>query len=153
MGMPASKKPKVAKSCIHCSKEFLSNNKRRVYCSSTCNTLYNRSLNPQKHRAYAARLMRERSPEKKAVAAKRKRDLRLGREYGISQEQYIKMYNEQGGKCYLCNKFTKLVIDHNHKNGKLRKLLCHHCNRGLGFLRDSHELLAAAAEYIKNIGN
>jgi len=147
--MPASKKPKVVRPCRFCKKDFLSNNIRRLYCSAKCNTFYQRSLNPAKHRAYAAQLMRQRSPEKKKKDAIRKRELRLKREYNITPDQVDLMKIEQNDKCFLCRNFVKLVVDHSHKTGKIRKLLCHHCNRGLGFFSDDADLLLLASQYVR----
>jgi len=52
--------------------------------------------------------------------------------------------------CAICKKETNLVVDHDHKTGKVRDMLCNHCNRGLGHFMDDPILLKAAAEYLKN---
>jgi len=58
---------------------------------------------------------------------------RLKKKYGITPEQRDEMFKLQNNKCYICGKKTdKLVIDHDHKTGKVRKLLCHGCNTMLG---------------------
>lgn len=41
-----------------------------------------------------------------------------------------------------------LSIDHNHQTGKVRGLLCHHCNVGLGHFKDNIELLNSALDYL-----
>ena len=43
-----------------------------------------------------------------------------------------------------------LVIDHNHKTGKVRGLLCGSCNTGIGLLKDSPDVLDAAIEYLQH---
>lgn len=57
--------------------------------------------------------------------------------YGIDRDIYMKMYKEQNGKCWICGKkyplfsngtYGTLCVDHDHKTGKVRKLLCHSCN-------------------------
>ncbi len=59
------------------------------------------------------------------------------------KEQYFKMLVEQKGCCAICKKGethpeqTFLSIDHCHKTGKVRGLLCSKCNAGIGFLQDS----------------
>jgi hypothetical protein len=81
------------------------------------------------------------------------------RNYGITDRDLAKMKEEQDNKCYICdeegfligknNNTEKLAVDHCHKTGKVRKLLCHNCNRGLGLFQDNIELLKAAAAYLK----
>lgn len=51
-------------------------------------------------------------------------------------------------QCVICGDATKLVVDHSHKTGKVRGLLCSHCNRGLGHFRDDPMLLEFAAQYL-----
>ena len=52
--------------------------------------------------------------------------------------------------CMICGRKEKLVVDHDHNSGKVRGLLCNHCNRGLGHFRDDPEVMAIAIEYINN---
>ena len=59
-------------------------------------------------------------------------------EYGITLDDYNKMFNEQKGKCSICQKHKnelnkKLYVDHDHKTNKVRGLLCKNCNVALGF--------------------
>lgn len=58
----------------------------------------------------------------------------------------------QHGLCGICGGAFKNpfdgMIDHDHRTGDLRGLLCQNCNRGLGMFRDSIELLIRAAEYL-----
>lgn len=68
------------------------------------------------------------------------------RAYGISPERYKEMLEEQGNRCALCEKGNKraMAIDHDHKTGKVRRLLCDACNLLLGSIEkdsfiDFHE--------------
>ena len=62
----------------------------------------------------------------------------LLREYDMSENDYLQMYELQKGKCLIChNKYDLLCVDHNHNNGKVRGLLCDGCNRGIGFLKEN----------------
>lgn len=78
------------------------------------------------------------------------------KKYDITEEDYWKLYEAQGGRCAICQRATgrarRLAVDHNHKTGEVRGLLCKPCNRyGLGmFARDSIELLERAANYLRN---
>ncbi|MBN1183458.1 MAG: endonuclease VII domain-containing protein [Bacteroidales bacterium] len=83
----------------------------------------------------------------------RKNDLK--RKYSITLEQYNKLYGEQNGCCKICGRHSSkfkngLAVDHNHRTGKIRGLLCNYCNRGLGKFSDSLEKLEKAVEYLKN---
>lgn len=68
--------------------------------------------------------------------------------YGIDPNILEKAFMEAKGKCAICRKKAKLVIDHNHKTGKFRGLLCGPCNKGLGFFRDNKRSLIQAIEYL-----
>lgn len=75
-------------------------------------------------------------------------------------EEYNKLREAQDNKCAICNQentmtrngseeFRQLSIDHCHASGKFRGLLCGHCNSGLGYFKDSIEILEAAIKYLK----
>lgn len=73
--------------------------------------------------------------------------------YGITLDQYNLMLDEQGGGCAICgaisNKNGKaLFVDHCHATGKVRGILCHRCNTGLGSFKDNATLVAKAAIYL-----
>jgi hypothetical protein len=77
--------------------------------------------------------------------------------YGWSPEDYAKQHKLQDGKCAICGEKPEpladgrsgLVVDHDHVSGKVRKLLCHWCNLGLGKFKDNPENLRKAASYIE----
>lgn len=74
--------------------------------------------------------------------------------YGITLDDYHKMYENQSGKCAICNDekpdYGKngLVIDHCHNKGHIRELLCSKCNKGLGHFNDDVNRLTNAMEYL-----
>jgi hypothetical protein len=77
----------------------------------------------------------------------------LKRKFGLTPEQYDLIYQAQGGKCAICQvatgKTKKLAVDHDHKTGKIRGLLCSTCNRMiLGTLRDDITALQRAIDYL-----
>ena len=87
------------------------------------------------------------------VSSQKLQDLK--HKYGVSQEDYAKRLKKQNYGCAICRvhemKLTRgLYVDHNHKTGKVRGLLCTNCNTALGMLEDSPELLTKAIEYLKN---
>ena len=74
--------------------------------------------------------------------------------YGITADQYKQMLAEQDEKCYICeshkDNFSKaLSIDHCHKTGMVRKLLCINCNRALGMLQEDIGLMKKLIEYVE----
>lgn len=74
------------------------------------------------------------------------------KQYGLTPEDYTEMFILQEGKCFICKRESKsqnLHVDHDHKTGKVRKLLCVLCNSGLGKFRDDPSLLVAAFKYLK----
>ena len=80
------------------------------------------------------------------------RNDRLQRQYSITEEQYEKISQKQGHKCAICNcrqLYQRLAVDHDHKTGMVRGLLCTNCNRGLGRFFDSVLRLRAAAAYVE----
>lgn len=70
--------------------------------------------------------------------------------YGISDEDYQALLARQGGLCGICRKKKRpLCVDHCHVTGKVRGLLCHKCNLGLGHYDDDPVLTRAATSYLE----
>lgn len=80
------------------------------------------------------------------------REARLQRLYGIGEEDYEALLSEQGGVCAICSRppgKIRLAVDHHHKSGILRGLLCSWCNyHVLGGGKDSAKLHEDAAFYL-----
>lgn len=75
--------------------------------------------------------------------------------YGITSEDFDKLYSKQLGRCAICNTHQidlnkTLSVDHCHTTGKVRGLLCMTCNAGLGMFKDNLNYLDNAFYYIKN---
>lgn len=92
------------------------------------------------------------------MAERRKRDPRmiqrhnLKANYNMTLEEWDKMLAEQNGRCGICYKIMEPpCVDHNHKTGQVRGMLCHHCNRGIGFLGDNPTTIKRAVEYLARI--
>ena len=90
--------------------------------------------------------------ERREQARERAHALRIEKTYGITKEQYKALYEAQGGCCYICRRATgktrKLSVDHDHKTGYVRGLLCRPCNGMLGHLRDDPEAAHRAFYYL-----
>lgn len=90
--------------------------------------------------------------------------IKLKNRYGITIEEYYEIYEKQGGVCSICkNKETsidkktmktkRLSVDHDHKTGVVRGLLCINCNHALGRFKDDITIMESAISYIKNGGS
>jgi nitrate/TMAO reductase-like tetraheme cytochrome c subunit len=83
------------------------------------------------------------------VASKRQR------EHGMSLEEYNDLLNEQKYLCAICGTdLTQLDtrevhLDHNHETGKIRGILCGHCNLGIGHFSDDISRLQSAIDYLQ----
>ena len=80
------------------------------------------------------------------------RAYRLMREYGLTLAEYDAILRAQGGKCAICRKAPRqgkrLAVDHNHKTGAIRGLLCMAHNRGIGLFGDDPAILRSAIAYL-----
>lgn len=73
------------------------------------------------------------------------------RVYGKEPHEIEAMIKDQNNKCMLCEEeFIKTPhLDHNHKTGKVRAMLCHHCNTGLGLFKDDIAKLQKGIDYLR----
>lgn len=81
----------------------------------------------------------------------RKQDLK--KKYGITPEQYDYLLGSQGGVCAICSappQGKALAVDHDHRTGRVRGILCQLCNQALGHMRDDVSLLERAIQYLQN---
>ena len=74
--------------------------------------------------------------------------------YGLTQSEFDKILSSQGGVCAICYKKENSVsshffVDHCHSSGKIRGLLCYHCNTLLGMSFDNIDTLKAAIKYLE----
>lgn len=89
----------------------------------------------------------------KEQASKRSKKHQLKTKYNLTEEQFSQMIENQSNRCLICAKETSLVVDHNHKNGEVRGLLCKHCNTGLGMFKDNPLFLRQAIDYLLKKGD
>ena len=86
---------------------------------------------------------------------------KLQKLYGLTIEQVEAMKVAQNNKCAICGndfialtpqhprgKTTTCSVDHDHATGKVRELLCNHCNIGLGHFNDDPAIVQRAAAYL-----
>jgi len=82
-----------------------------------------------------------------------RRGMYLRTRYGMSEEEWNSLFESQGRQCAICRTDTPKTIkgwhtDHDHTTGKVRGILCEHCNRGLGMFRDDITFMGRAAAYL-----
>lgn len=120
---------------------------------------------PEKKRANAIRYRAKHQKQIKAtqkayqLANKEKntdyyRRKNLRTKYGITLEQYNRMFNAQNGCCVVCGVHQSEVkhvfhVDHDHLTGKVRGILCFRCNAALGNVGDSVETLKKMIKYLE----
>jgi hypothetical protein len=86
--------------------------------------------------------------KRKAFLAYRKRI------FGLSEQDLSDLFISQRGACKICRVafiIDDYHIDHCHKSGKVRGLLCRRCNTGIGFFDDDTTLLESAIKYLKGV--
>lgn len=98
-------------------------------------------------------------PKRKTVLNNSVRGWRLKKQrYGITKDEYLRLKEKQGNLCAIClgpetlkrnGRVVSLCVDHNHQNGRVRSLLCHACNAGIGLFRESKERMCDAIRYIE----
>jgi hypothetical protein len=81
------------------------------------------------------------------------------RGYNLSKDEFVKKLKEQNYQCKICKseikylspnkeKYKSACIDHDHKTGKIRGLLCSNCNRALGLFKDDQSIIKNAYKYL-----
>lgn len=105
--------------------------------------------------AYKQRIFYSRT---KPLRREQQRDYMLRMRHGISLDDYTLLLESQKGACAICERSKnlpgngkRLHVDHDHKTGIIRGLLCHDCNLVLGNAHDSMEILKAALKYLTNL--
>jgi hypothetical protein len=83
------------------------------------------------------------------------RSYELRRRYNLTPEEWDALFKKQRGKCAICRRppLRRLHVDHCHKTGKVRGLLCWACNSGVGKLKDCPATMLRAAKYIRKHKN
>lgn len=115
-----------------CGKEFQTKHSRQIHCSRRCRNQKNAN-----------------SPQWNA----RQRDYKYRWNYGISLENYNELFDSQNGCCAICEIHQSdlgksMHVDHDHKTGEIRGLLCQRCNQALGLFKDSPKIMLKAVEYV-----
>lgn len=96
-------------------------------------------------------------PKKRTAIGPRKydRQMHLKKKYGITESEYDQLLKIQNGCCAICGVDVaggrgRFHVDHCHKTGVVRGLLCSRCNMGLGSFLDDIEILNKAMKYLSS---
>lgn len=159
------------KKCWKCKTEkiysFFYNNKARKnglsdWCKNCCNLSgkkYRQSHKEQTSKRWKKYYLEYKEERKfyRDVHKRDKREYDLQTNYGVGIEWVENQYKKVGGKCPLCNNAMKLggvskgaaFVDHDHKTGKVRGLICFSCNHLLGYAYDNITTLERVIKYLK----
>lgn len=78
------------------------------------------------------------------------------RKYKLTQDQLIDLFFEQGGGCAICHTNVAVgngwQIDHDHRSGRVRGVLCQHCNTAIGQFKERVDFLQSAIRYLERHG-
>lgn len=81
------------------------------------------------------------------------RDRHLQIKYGMTEEEYAELFKAQGEVCAICKRpqfgKNRFPVDHCHKTGKVRGLLCNPCNSGMGRFEDDPQRMREAVRYLE----
>ena len=133
--------------------------------SKTLDLFYKRTTNIDGYYTWckACELLERQSRRLKYPDTGRNQDLK--KLYGISLEEYNRLYVVQKGCCAICkvdNNIRKIkgetkeesfCVDHCHETGRVRGLLCYKCNAGLGMFKDNTEFMQSAINYLDSEGD
>lgn len=139
----------------------------KTYCSPKCRNGRRRSWtrvkeriknDPAYHASYLA-YFREYKDRHRSLAQLVTLKSWLKRKYGLTIEDFQKLRDQQNDLCAICGKPETqkgrrlLSVDHCHETGKVRALLCKHCNSAIGHLHDDPSLARKAYEYLARHSN
>jgi hypothetical protein len=158
-----TRKDGLVNKCKKCSSEYNKNyflkhpdkyqNKKKIHKKW-------RDKNPKKILAAQKRFFNK-NPQYKEIMKFNSWKCALKNRFNLTVEQFDNMKLQQNNKCCICKrdfnsgicntwnkKLKRPFVDHDHKTGKVRGLLCHYCNAGLGNFSDNIDYLNNAITYL-----
>lgn len=129
------------KKCSRCGKEkslycFPKDKYKKDGLYSSCSICHNNRYAGEKHKQY-------------------RQNCKLKENFNITLSQYTEMLKKQNGVCAICGGINKsgyaLAVDHDHKTGKIRKLLCGACNAMIANSRENILNLESGIKYLKEV--
>ena len=134
--------------------------KRCTKCDETKSAdKFNKDKTSKDGLGYYCRLCNKINVKKWSMTEKGKTSSRksLLEKYNITLKEYEKRFAAQGGVCAICGKsetrknqygLRRLAVDHDHKTGKVRGLLCSKCNQGIGYFNEDIKILWETIKYL-----
>lgn len=153
--LPVDKFTRGHTRCLDCEALHGSGRKRCTECGDVkpFDQFHKR---PNRQLGYDARCKRCRSEDSKRRNATpegraRNQANKLRTRFSIGPDEYAAMHADQDGKCAICGSTPPdtLHVDHCHKGGQIRQLLCRQCNALLGNCQDKPEILRSAIAYLE----
>ena len=117
--------------------------KRLAVCKTCCNM-----KSSEYYKQNVARIQAKHAEYHKAHS-EQTRNRKFKSTYGVTLEEYQHLLAIQKGGCATCGSTERLSVDHCHKSGKVRGVLCGKCNSALGFARDCTTTLAQLICYLE----
>jgi hypothetical protein len=150
MNTPTKPKPELCKVCKLPNRNYgtRDNGKGVRYYNLTCTTC--KARQDAVWRKKSRDKLRKEDPER---WYRIRRHDQLRRVFKIGLDDYEAILLKQDGKCAICGNNegkASMPLDHDHKTGKIRGILCHWCNKGLGQFFDNPERLEQAAKYLRD---
>lgn len=156
---------RVQRRCKVCVLESNRRWARHKYAQDKKDTKRRNLIERERQKAYA-REWSAKNPDKARERSQRWRErnpgyrykVHLRKAYGLSWDEYMAMHTSQMGMCAICKgpqtstykgRIRWLSVDHDHKAGKVRGLLCFHCNAGLGHFLDDAARVRSALSYLE----
>lgn len=136
-----------------------SNRKYKRYICAKCWVLRQKKYamkNPLKHMERSKEYRRNRTSEKRLIDREKAYERTLKDRFGITLNDYYRLLKFQNNQCAICKTDKsdgrgRFHVDHCHKTGRIRGLLCSTCNLCLGKMNDDVERLQEAISYLKRI--
>jgi len=162
-----------------CLSEFYRNSQKKdgfsPYCKKCHNYICNESIKRRLKKDDSLRLQKNtlaralyaKNPDKYRLRSRKRtyeelKNTDLKHKYNITFKEYLEIWNKQNGVCAICGQpetrktkgvLSMLCVDHDHKTGKIRGLLCFRCNTVLGKVNEDTNLFILMTDYLKKFEN